>query len=154
MRVSSVTNAFRLLVRSGQMALEIATLSGYERSQTPFGCWSDQDGTNMSKITTLKGEVTNAFRLLVRSGLDNLGLAEAVRLLEGHKRLSAVGPIRTLCVGKEYVGTEPEGHKRLSAVGPFRTLVGDGYTVTRHCVTNAFRLLVRLGLRRLAIPVR
>ena len=113
--------------------------------------------------------VTNAFRLLVRSGL--LVGRDAIVVLEGgHKRLSAVGPIRTR---RAHCGTLPRGlgHKRLSAVGPIRTSLtwcrhvrrastsqtpfgcwSDQDTQqsrprrsTRAVVTNAFRLLVRSG---------
>ena len=38
-----VTNAFRLLVRSGPRMLSEETVLMGIKSQTPFGCWSDQD---------------------------------------------------------------------------------------------------------------
>ena len=38
-----------------------------------------------------------------------------------HKRLSAVGPIRTVGLYSEKPSVDCGGHKRLSAVGPIRT---------------------------------
>mgnify|MGYP000934661880 CR=1 FL=1 len=41
-----------------------------DRSQTPFGCWSDQDKKSSLRNALWSLTVTNAFRLLVRSGLQ------------------------------------------------------------------------------------
>ena len=89
--------------------------------------------------------VSNAFRLLVRSGrtLDQRRVQR--RVLRGLKRLSAVGPIRTLVIApkashtqwsqtpfgcwsdqdtkkRSRISTGRRRHKRLSAVGPIRTV--------------------------------
>ena len=95
--------------------------------------------------------VTNAFRLLVRLGrTPETGNPRLP--IDSHKRLSAVGPFRT---GNPIPGQRKPGkesHKRLSAVGPFRTDTIAGTMATLMAtVTNAFRLLVRLGLQ---LPAR
>ena len=66
----------------------------YLKSQTPFGCWSDQDEH--------------------RTGGNR---APGAR----HKRLSAVGPIRTCTMEQLCKLLTQLSHKRLSAVGPIRT---------------------------------
>ena len=170
----------------------------HQGSQTPFGCWSDQDTRKQDHERQGNRNVTNAFRLLVRSGprrghrrlaQGNRGVTNAFRLLVrsgrtvcrkasarrspvSHKRLSAVGPIRTsLSFGGEWVSRvmsqtpfgcwsdQDEGgkhagiYRRESVVtNAFRLLVRSGPAVhgkrTRRRgvrVTNAFRLLVRSG---------
>ena len=63
--------------------------------------------------------VTNAFRLLVRSGRLKVTSAICTTQASRHKRLSAVGPIRT-AASSPTKRCAPR-HKRLSAVGPIRT---------------------------------
>ena len=90
----------------------------YLKSQTPFGCWSDQDEH--------------------RTGGNR---APGAR----HKRLSAVGPIRTCTMEQLCKLLTQLSHKRLSAVGPIRTRRRSVVNHHPGRVTNAFRLLVRSG---------
>ena len=89
------------------------------KSQTPFGCWSDQDKIRYWEIMILALLSQTPFGCWSDQDTvfvcDNCG-----QIALGHKRLSAVGPIRTI---HEYALLFPSatGHKRLSAVGPIRT---------------------------------
>ena len=92
---SAVTNAFRLLVRSGHQSRRrgLSQLQGRHKRLSAVGpirtC-----GIDVQRLCE-GAEVTNAFRLLVRSGLGTSSQHNRRARSARHKRLSAVGPIRT-----------------------------------------------------------
>ena len=100
------------------LAFEPATDKDGNPSQTPFGCWSDQDSKLRARMDANGSPSQTPFGCW--SDQDGREMVPGSRMILRHKRLSAVGPIRT-----------NDG---------FRFKVGD-VTV----VTNAFRLLVRSG---------
>ena len=143
-----VTNAFRLLVCLGPNTQgESNEQDRNVKSQTPFGFWYVLDGNAMSTFLPFKKvghKRLSAFGMswtLLKSGRYR------AFNLTGHKRLSAFGMSWTRTPSSSQLATGNACHKRLSAFGMSWTRFELGANLMRNGkVTNAFRLLVCLGL--------
>ena len=141
-----VTNAFRLLVRSGLAAVAVGVPVALDESQTPFGCWSDQDVAEYATYKSLNDAVSQTpFGCWSDQDVTRNGPPLRRRSLRSQTPFG--------CWSDQDL-TETRGgyiYKSTVVTNAFRLLVRSGRTeqiVTAAeliPVTNAFRLLVRSG---------